>query len=583
MYNIQLNLTCHEGNFGMICAVIYALCAPVEALTVHEPAAGWVLQGAFVTTCSARVNVEPEAEWKHSSGRSNGNGAMLAIEASTFRPRHLSTMWETQPLHTYMCNPPPNHVAGWCIPSGYQSWTNIIASMELGCASTEQHSDFRRWLRLSMLDREAESQLYKNFDAFHVSLKWDGDSSNCLLNIHVPGLEDQRPNVSLGDMILMRLAVQPNYAMYVCRVVDVIGSKATVTVRVPETFPKSGGTNHFDYKYSMPHMQLSRGYRESPPPKVHIRFVPPPTRHIVYAVALERAMHARLSILPTKTSETPMTNTPARLDSSSDAPVLSPRIHMQVNEEQELAISGFLQKIRDRIFKQNPNNSAISVLFGPPGTGKTRTVVELAARILEHYPNMRILACAPAPFAADALASALGVQKDGAGLKPGEMYRINEPNRPPATVKANVHMYCIPSDPGEDAGNIYYKAPSTHAANAIRVMVCTCLSSQLITNISWRPDVILFDEAAQASVPEAIVPLSFLEPHGCVLFAGDPCVFLFSHAFDSNKSTCTCIGDRHVFTKCNSTPPLVGINSVLAYIRDRRIALVIVRVCSSFG
>ena len=39
--------------------------------------------------------------------------------------------------------------------------------------------------------------------------------------------------------------------------------------------------------------------------------------------------------------------------------------------------------------------------FGPPGTGKTVTVVAAVVAVLATQPDARVLVCAPAPFAAD--------------------------------------------------------------------------------------------------------------------------------------------------------------------------------------
>merc|ERR1719365_455934 len=45
------------------------------------------------------------------------------------------------------------------------------------------------------------------------------------------------------------------------------------------------------------------------------------------------------------------------------------------------------------------------IVFGPPGTGKTVTVVEAIKQVIKHKPGARILACAPSNAAADVLAT----------------------------------------------------------------------------------------------------------------------------------------------------------------------------------
>lgn len=63
--------------------------------------------------------------------------------------------------------------------------------------------------------------------------------------------------------------------------------------------------------------------------------------------------------------------------------------------------------------------------MGPPGTGKTKTVVEMALQALAKDPTSRLLLCTPSDSASDQL-----VQRLSKNLGPNELFRLNSPARP---------------------------------------------------------------------------------------------------------------------------------------------------------
>ena len=54
----------------------------------------------------------------------------------------------------------------------------------------------------------------------------------------------------------------------------------------------------------------------------------------------------------------------------------------------------------------------ISLIHGPPGTGKTTTIVELILQHARLYPHSKILCCAPSNIAVDNIAEKLIQSKD---------------------------------------------------------------------------------------------------------------------------------------------------------------------------
>ncbi|GCB60273.1 hypothetical protein scyTo_0009148 [Scyliorhinus torazame] len=150
------------------------------------------------------------------------------------------------------------------------------------------------------------------------------------------------------------------------------------------------------------------------------------------------------------------------------------------------------------------------ILFGPPGTGKTVTILEAILQIHFTLPDSRILACAPSNSAADLLCLRL---HDSNFLKHGDMVRVNATCRPGEYIPEIVQLY---SKDGEDLWD----------AARYRIIISTCSTAGLFYQIGLRPGHfthVFVDEAGQASEPECLIPLLLLsEEDGQIVLAGDP-------------------------------------------------------------
>ncbi|KAJ7593410.1 P-loop containing nucleoside triphosphate hydrolase protein [Mycena floridula] len=172
-------------------------------------------------------------------------------------------------------------------------------------------------------------------------------------------------------------------------------------------------------------------------------------------------------------------------------------------------------------------SSAIPYLIsGPPGTGKTRTVVETVYQILLAVPNAHVLLCAPSNSATDTLALRLA---QGGYLKPQELLRLNHRDRTFAEVPDAITSFCYIEDDK-------FGLPPLATLMRYRVVVTCCLDADILvqakcTNLAlaalevsmmnslyptkprhrvmqphWTH--LLVDEAAQASEPEVGIPIS---------------------------------------------------------------------------
>ncbi|XP_075064987.1 RNA helicase Mov10l1 isoform X2 [Mixophyes fleayi] len=150
------------------------------------------------------------------------------------------------------------------------------------------------------------------------------------------------------------------------------------------------------------------------------------------------------------------------------------------------------------------------ILFGPPGTGKTVTVIEAILQIHYALSDSRILVCAPSNSAADLVCLRL---HESGQLEPGSMVRVNASSRQEESISDLVKPYC---GPGEDI----------QKATRFRIIISTCSSTGMFYQIGLRVGHfthVFIDEAGQASESECLIPLGLVsEVTGEIILAGDP-------------------------------------------------------------
>lgn len=195
------------------------------------------------------------------------------------------------------------------------------------------------------------------------------------------------------------------------------------------------------------------------------------------------------------------------------------------NEEQLTAIKSIVNLPEPEAYTQLPPY----VIYGPPGTGKTSTLIEAIVRLHKKHPQKRVLACAPSDAAADVL-----VQRLKEFYEPSELLRLNWWQRITASVPIEIMQYTKANDAG------VFEIPSFEEAKAFRIIVSTCGTagalmrlrptggaSDAAPNPGYRPltfDLVVVDEASQATEAETFIPLSMCrsDAAGLMVLAGDP-------------------------------------------------------------
>ncbi|KAL1516540.1 hypothetical protein ABEB36_000447 [Hypothenemus hampei] len=172
------------------------------------------------------------------------------------------------------------------------------------------------------------------------------------------------------------------------------------------------------------------------------------------------------------------------------------------------------------------------IIFGPPGTGKTVTIIESVLQILKLVPKCRILVSAPSNSAADLLALRL---IDSEVLKPGQLVRLVGLNY---ALSENIPIKLVPycatgslaKEGTQDENNLWGNGMVFDCSRTVlgrhRVTVATCSSSGILHLMGFPRGHfthIFIDEAGQVAEPELMIPASFLDRYnGQIVLAGDP-------------------------------------------------------------
>lgn len=184
---------------------------------------------------------------------------------------------------------------------------------------------------------------------------------------------------------------------------------------------------------------------------------------------------------------------------------------------------------------------------GPPGTGKTRVVAEIVKQF--YNKKLKTLVCAPSNVAVDKAMSEVIKLFAGNDCNDFASSEIDDMIVSGETIEEAISshdMYPVLCDMFEKVNKsteVVGRAALKAEANKLKwkiikdsykkrlVVFCTLTSSaiQRLSQVNWHPDVIIIDEAAQASEP--IAWAAIVQAKRCVL-AGDyaqlPCTVLSS-------------------------------------------------------
>uniref|UniRef100_A0AAR2LAW3 RNA helicase n=1 Tax=Pygocentrus nattereri TaxID=42514 RepID=A0AAR2LAW3_PYGNA len=320
------------------------------------------------------------------------------------------------------------------------------------------------------------------------------------LHLEVPGLSEGRPNLFIGDRVVLKKPCSGGCVVeYIGYVTEI--SEEDVSLRVNSEFQKSYLGEPLDVEFTFNRVTIRR---------CHCALEQ--TKHFGENVLFPRVLQLQSPIWTGKWEPEQLQveneGEPPRQDKkvylhmpAKPIPNLGQFFNCNLNPAQKEAV----KRILSGDCRPTPY-----VLFGPPGTGKTVTLIEAILQVYHRVPGSRLLVCTPSNSAADLICIRL---HESGYLHAASLARVNATCRQEESIPDVLRQY---SRAGEDVRH----------ASFHRIVVSTCSSAGMFYQIGLRVGHfthVFLDEAGQATEPESLIPLGLLsEKTGQVVLAGDP-------------------------------------------------------------
>uniref|UniRef100_A0A8C3A0K9 RNA helicase n=1 Tax=Cyclopterus lumpus TaxID=8103 RepID=A0A8C3A0K9_CYCLU len=332
-------------------------------------------------------------------------------------------------------------------------------------------------LHLEEIQTEVDIRKYD----LHNQVLTQDQSNKKLLILRVPGVAENRPSVLRGDCIRVSKSgdkVEPItvYIGYVHRV-ELDSVKLGFSKRFLQNFISN---MKFDVEFTLNRYSL----------KLEHRAVDLAVKHQLEEVLFPSgAAVANLSMPKLRMFNQQLENNP----------------------EQHAAV----QRIVAGSSKPAPH-----LVFGPPGTGKTMTLVEAMHQVIKADPCARILACAPSNSACDLLCERLMVHTNAS-----QIYRVYASSRDPRSIPKNMLKYCNWNQAQEE-----FEFPLKEVLMKYSIVVTTMVTAGRLVSggipVGHFTHVFL-DEGGHAVEPECVIPIQQIcnksnASNGQLVVAGDP-------------------------------------------------------------
>ncbi|KAG8450910.1 hypothetical protein GDO86_003254 [Hymenochirus boettgeri] len=449
----EISVRCFTQYYGY-----YPVTLVFEFMTENNESRRFYVGRFLSAVCNSKLMEELKPTSKYVPYQKDLFKPTERIEEEGFPPEHSvnSSLEMEIPLGQYN---PPNHLRNSIrdlSASKKEDRDLLVSSLDF----SNYNQKFHLLLHLEEIQMEIDIRKYDRNDQ---QMEIDKENKR-LLTLKVPGVAENRPSVLKGDHLFVTFSNErgkPGIISYKGYVhgVELERVKLGFSRKLMDKFLPG---MRFDVTFTFSRLPLRVQHR---------------------AVDLVKENSLREIIFPTFSYGEKMVDVDklCLYDQS-----------LEGNKEQYNAVKYILSGL---------SRPAPYIIFGPPGTGKTVTLVEAMKQVLKYVPKACILACAPSNSAADLLCERLLKHLDHR-----EIYRIIATSRDVQTLPEDIKMCCNLDKSGKN-----YIYPCKDELKQYKVIITTFITASRLVGANFPNGHfthVFIDEAGHAVEPECITAVA---------------------------------------------------------------------------
>ncbi|KAL2295373.1 hypothetical protein Nmel_017785 [Mimus melanotis] len=318
--------------------------------------------------------------------------------------------------------------------SASSSWAAMRSLLEAPLQPENYHQKFQQLLHLEEIQMEVDIRRYDMQDVTMVQ-------DRGLLVLDVPGVAENRPSVLRGDHLFAHLSSERDHSPLV---------------------------RYKGYVHSVELEKVRLGFSS----KLQRKFVKNLKFDVTFTFSrLPLQVQHRAAVLAMRHSLFGLLFPSASCQQSLFPGPFQPRWfnrELESNEEQCKAVTHIVTGM---------SRPAPYLIFGPPGTGKTVTMVEAIKQVWTCFRNARILVCAPSNSATDLLCQCL--IRD---IAPENVYRLIASSRNYREVPTDIRPCC-----NWDEEQSSYVYPSKESLKQYRIIITTLVTAGRSEELGLSP------------------------------------------------------------------------------------------------